>query len=194
MKNDLSGKTIGAFFVIRDSGKRRVTKNGNSKGSGCILWTVRCPYCQKEIDIEKQQILKYKSCGCKHDDILSNSLRKSLNAGGYGEIYATHWTAIKKNARQRNLPFEIDAKYAWELFLSQDRKCALTGEVLVFSNRCYPKGITTASLDRIDSSGGYTQGNVQWVHKNINMMKQQYSTKLFIDWCKKVYQYNQPKS
>ena len=44
----------------------------------------------------------------------------------------------------------------------------------------------TASLDRIDSSKGYVEGNVQWVHKMINMSKQQYSQEEFIDMCKAV--------
>jgi hypothetical protein len=44
----------------------------------------------------------------------------------------------------------------------------------------------TASLDRIDSSKGYEEGNIQWVHKHINFMKRTYSQEYFIDMCKKV--------
>lgn len=47
---------------------------------------------------------------------------------------------------------------------------------------------TTASLDRIDSARPYEPGNVQWVHKTINMMKQQFSQGVFIGWCHKVAQ------
>jgi len=46
--------------------------------------------------------------------------------------------------------------------------------------------IRTASLDRIDSSKGYVKGNLQWVHKDINMMKNHYNQKYFIEICKKV--------
>lgn len=45
-------------------------------------------------------------------------------------------------------------------------------------------------LDRIDSSKGYIEGNVQWVHKDVNMMKQNYSQKYFIEMCKKIYETN----
>ena len=38
----------------------------------------------------------------------------------------------------------------------------------------------TASLDRIDSSKGYIKGNVQWVHKNINYMKQEMTNEEFL--------------
>lgn len=39
------------------------------------------------------------------------------------------------------------------------------------------------SLDRIDSNKGYVEGNVQWVHKDVNMMKQSYSNERFIGIC-----------
>ena len=42
---------------------------------------------------------------------------------------------------------------------------------------------TTASLDRIDSKKGYTIDNVQWVYKKINMMKQNYDQKEFVNLC-----------
>ena len=43
-----------------------------------------------------------------------------------------------------------------------------------------------ASLDRIDSSKGYVEGNLQWVLSEVNMMKQQYSQDRFIEICKAV--------
>ena len=44
----------------------------------------------------------------------------------------------------------------------------------------------TASLDRIDSNKGYTKDNVQFVHKDINWMKQDFEQNKFIEYCKKV--------
>ncbi len=43
---------------------------------------------------------------------------------------------------------------------------------------------TSASLDRIDSSLGYIEENVQWVHKDVNMMKRIYDNNYFIKMCK----------
>ena len=40
------------------------------------------------------------------------------------------------------------------------------------------------SLDRIDSNNGYVEGNVQWVHKDVNMMKKDYNQEYFINICK----------
>lgn len=183
MINKLTGQKIGVFQVIGDSGKRQ------SGGSGGVLWTVRCSICKKERTLTKFQMHRYQSCGCISRELLSISLRKSLNREGCGGIYATHWSSIKKNAKTRNLNFEISVKYAWKLFLSQDKKCALTGVELKFPTRCWSKD-GTASLDRIDSTRGYVRGNIQWVHKEINMMKQQYSIEKFFDWCNRVVKHN----
>jgi hypothetical protein len=110
------------------------------------------------------------------------------NWQGYEEISQSHWGAIVKGAfsrgESRNIPFEITIEYAWKLYIQQDRKCALTGLDINFSktggNR-YNK--TTASLDRIDSSIGYVEGNCQWVHKVINTMKMALSQDEFIYYC-----------
>ena len=44
----------------------------------------------------------------------------------------------------------------------------------------------TASLDRIDSSKGYIEGNVQWVHKSVNIMKCDFSSDIFIGICNQI--------
>lgn len=72
----------------------------------------------------------------------------------------------------------------WRLFLKQERKCALTDLLLTFEKQ--KRGEKTASLDRIDSSKGYVNGNVQWVHKDINWMKNRFSQERFIEMCKLV--------
>ena len=48
----------------------------------------------------------------------------------------------------------------------------------------------TASLDRIDSSKGYIEGNIQWVHKDINRMKGDSSDNDFIKLCKIISDFN----
>ena len=48
----------------------------------------------------------------------------------------------------------------------------------------------SASLDRIDNNIGYIEGNVQWVHKWINVMKGAMSNECFIFLCNKVAENN----
>lgn len=46
--------------------------------------------------------------------------------------------------------------------------------------------LSDKSLDRIDSKKGYVVGNVQWVHKDINRMKNTFPQDYFIQVCKQI--------
>ena len=46
------------------------------------------------------------------------------------------------------------------------------------------------SIDRIDSSQGYTKGNVQWVTNQVNFMKKDLIQQDFINWCKLIYNHH----
>ena len=39
----------------------------------------------------------------------------------------------------------------------------------------------TASLDRIDPTKGYIEGNIQWVHKDVNRMKMDFTETRFLE-------------
>lgn len=67
----------------------------------------------------------------------------------------------------------------------------MTDEPIVFPVSSVKRGGTrTASLDRIDSNGDYTIENVQWVHKDINLMKMNLPEDRFVTWCHKVSKHN----
>lgn len=120
------------------------------------------------------------SCGC------------TINATylGCNQVSGTYLSSLRYGARSRNLVFELSAEDVWGVYLKQDKKCALTGEEVVFNRRYYKDYSTqTASVDRIDPSKGYTKDNIQIVHKDINMIKNNYSQEEFIDICLKVANY-----
>jgi len=110
-----------------------------------------------------------------------------LKRTAYEEISGQFWARLKANAKTRNINVEVDIKYCWNLFLEQNRTCALSGIKLTFSNQ---SKIQTASLDRINSSLGYVKENLQWVHKTINLMKRNLTTDEFVEFCKKVVENN----
>jgi hypothetical protein len=106
---------------------------------------------------------------------------------GHGEISASFWARIVLGAQERGIPCRISIHGAWDLFLKQGRRCALTGIELEFGKWSKTwKRRTTASFDRIDSRRGYVAGNVQWVHKSINRMKMDMDQTDFIRLCKAV--------
>jgi|688.fasta_scaffold536702_2 hypothetical protein len=107
---------------------------------------------------------------------------------GYEEMQGAYLAALKASAKTRGIEFSVTYEYIWELFLSQDRKCKYSGMPIFFSrnNMEHIMGQATASLDRIDSSKGYVEGNLQWLHKRINIMKGNMDEKEFFDFCESV--------
>jgi hypothetical protein len=107
---------------------------------------------------------------------------------GYEGITGSYWGHIQGAAARRSLAFEITKEQAWDLLVKQNFKCALTGLDIVTATSCeeYYNGTQTASIDRIDSDKHYTLDNIQWVHKEINIMKREYSQEKFIEYCKLV--------
>ena len=87
----------------------------------------------------------------------------------------------KSNAELRGIEWGVTFEYLAQLLIEQDFKCALTGWDIHAMEINSP-----ASLDRIDSSVGYVEGNLQWVNSKVNMMKQQYTQEDFIEVCKAV--------
>ncbi len=112
---------------------------------------------------------------------------------GIGDLPGSYIHRIKATAKRKGIKLSINKKYIWDIFIKQNGKCALTGLDIKFGGRndkitgTYDE--TTASLDRIDSSKGYIEGNVQWVHKDINIMKNDFSVDKFKELCKMIVSY-----
>jgi hypothetical protein len=107
---------------------------------------------------------------------------------GHKEMQGAYLATLKASAKNRGIEFSVTYEYIWNLFLEQDRKCKYSGITIFFSrnNIEHIMGQATASLDRIDSSKGYIEGNLQWLHKRINIMKGNMSEKEFLDFCEAV--------
>ncbi len=105
----------------------------------------------------------------------------------FGEIVRGWWYDTEKAAKDRNIVFNITPEYVWNLFIKQNKECSLTGQKLCFVKNYFKDSKNqTASLDRIDSTKGYIEGNVQWVHKKINFIKMHLPQDEFIELCKMV--------
>jgi D-beta-D-heptose 7-phosphate kinase/D-beta-D-heptose 1-phosphate adenosyltransferase len=173
---NLLGHRFGRLIVIEDAGYINNRK----------LWKCECD-CGRFVKVKAKYLLNSdtRSCGCLKKDGKLNP-----NANYVGDIGLEYWNLIITGAKKRKIKFDITREYAWELFLKQNRLCNLSGLPLVFqkinNHRSSPnRGRTTrtASLDRIDSSKGYIEGNVQWVHKKVNLAKHILSNDEFIELC-----------
>ena len=117
-----------------------------------------------------------------------------INRKGCCGLSGTHLLSIKSGASKRNLSFDLSAEFLWNLFESQKGKCALTGIDIILVNKIKNNnvdwGVITASLDRKDSNKGYTEDNVQWVHKEVNRLKNNYSLEELLHWSKLLLDYH----
>lgn len=178
---DLSGKEYGQMVVIDLAGHY-------SESRKILIWNCICncgrKFTSRGADIRQNKV---KTCGCQ---INSGNRR---NWQGYEEISKGFWKTICENRHKRRkvLDFDITIEYIWELFIQQQRRCIFTNLELTFGTSTKDRQNQTASLDRIDSNKGYIKGNVQWVHKHINKMKNNYSDADFIWYCKKVAENNE---
>lgn len=183
-KHDLINKKFGKLKVIKFSGIKNQSSEVKSRLS---FFLCKCD-CGKEKEIAGIFLRSgnTKSCGCLIHDKLRD---KHPNWTGYKGISGSCWNRIQKNSKRssrknrRDFEFLITKKYIWDLYQKQNGKCALSGIDIVLDVGSQTKS-QTASLDRIDSNKGYIEGNVQWVHKDINSMKMDYSETYFIEMCK----------
>lgn len=178
-------------IIIRKSGKKPlkyqnkrfgnlVTISGTYNGHS-IIWLCKCD-CGNTCNVSASNLKK----GTKYCRLCRNKECSLRFWKGCGDIPHVHFSSIERQAKTRNLEFNITIEDMWDLFLKQDRKCALSGVDLNFVRKKKIKQsiYSTASLDRIDSSKGYTKDNVQWIHKDVNIMKNKYDQKDFIKYCK----------
>lgn len=162
-----------------------IVEKQESDSHGHSGWLCRCE-CGNEVIVRGYNLVtnNTKSCGCKR---LRDRKQHALWSG-HGDITGVIWRSYKRGATDRDLPFEISIEFGWDLYLKQNRCCALSGLDICFaaSNAKHSHGETTASLDRIDSDLGYTEDNVQWVHKDINKMKWDMPEERFLDFCEAI--------
>ena len=71
---------------------------------------------------------KTRSCGCSNKQRGPNCRYWK----GYGEISLNCYSSVKRKAIQRGIEFSVSIEYLWNLFLKQNRKCALSGLDITF--------------------------------------------------------------
>jgi hypothetical protein len=171
-KINLIGNIYGRLIV------KKFTRCDNNKKT---MWECLCE-CGNVTEARGSDLIsaKIKSCGCLHVQTSYNNLKKardlyphSFNYKGIGDLQGRYLSSIKYNAMKRKIEYLVTKEYLWDLYLKQNKKCALSGlDISLISNK---NNKQTASIDRIDSSKGYIIGNVQWVHKDVNNIKQDFS-------------------
>lgn len=175
-EKDLAGKTFGHWTVIARAPKKGIHN----------AWLCKCE-CGREKNVYQTHLIQGNSKSCKNvgcQFVKSGETHSQWK--GIGDISGDKLYCIQNGASKRNIPFEITKEYIWELFIKQNKKCALSGVDIDFGIQIGPEDKqeqATASLDRIDNSKGYIIGNVWWVHRDINWMKNTFKLNHFIKLC-----------
>jgi len=159
---------------IGDTFKYLTTISVDSKSkNGTLIWLCKCS-CGKTTKVRTSQLKNGRvgSCGCYRKRLKNHRWK------GYCGVSGSRIAEIRLRAKKKNFQFNLTAKFLWDLFEKQHRKCAITGlEIDLDKN---------GSVDRIDSTKGYTKDNVWWTDTKINKMKLDFPLSDFIQMCGRV--------
>ena len=143
-----------------------------------IEWLVQCD-CGSTRWIQGNELMDSNRCfQCQKCAQKERGEKDKVNNGKVGDLDANKFGKIRKRAESSNIPFSLTIEYLWNLFQEQNQVCAITGE--------YIPSIKEASLDKIDSSKGYIEGNVQWVTQQANLSKHIMTMEQLYEFCRKV--------
>ena len=121
-------------------------------------------------------------CKKEHTNSYMTQRRKDSLVGTLQSVVA----GCRSRAKRKGLSVDIDVLYVTALLEKQDGKCAVT-KINLESSECNSrKGSNpwTISIDRIDSSKGYTKDNIRLVCLMYNMCKGIWSDEDVITMCK----------
>lgn len=141
--------------------------------------------------IDSGRTIECKSCASKRT---AHNYGMPSSFSGHEGVSKTHFSSIEHGAKRRGYDFDLTIEFLWDLYEKQDRRCALTGREILLKPAIHKNNVdwrvVTASLDRIDPTKGYTTNNVQWVHKEINRLKNNYPQEKFVSMCKEIVDYS----
>jgi len=93
----------------------------------------------------------------------------------------TKLATLRKRAVNKNIPFDLDKKWIQEKI--KQEYCEATGIKFNYNKRPFINPFYP-SIDRVDSSKGYTKDNCMMVCHMYNSAKCEFSDKVFSKWAK----------
>lgn len=204
------GDMYGYYKVISEEVFMVKNKSNNHhRGHLKVICTLCGTEHLKRIDSLKRDSKKCRACSNK-EKYLENVKNKIIAHKGYsvshqgtGDLTKTQLYRIKVGCDVRNIEWDenyMNTDNLWNLMVKQNHKCALSGLDITLSKGKNVVMTTnqnnldysgwTASLDRVDSKKGYIKGNVQWVHRHVNIMKNSYDEDYFKKLCRLIIKYD----
>lgn len=172
------GEVFGCLKVVADGMVKDYGKSGYH-----YYWLVECMKCGDLTEKPSFRVrYNHLSVGCSPCAYLASRGSGSPHWKGGERVPAYFVSKVKSKVHRgtRTIPFDVSLDYLDKLWAQQGAKCALTGWKISFGDNATE---TTASLDRINSDLGYVEGNVQFLHKAVNVAKWSLSQSDFIALC-----------
>lgn len=168
-------------FNIGDKFKHWTVLEGPIYKNSTAYYKVKCDCGTEAYKLPVELMYKDRDFQCEKCCQKERAFNTTLKNGRVEDLTLTEHTRLRRSAEKRGYVFEVTIEYLWNLFQEQKQMCAITGE--------YIPTIKEASLDRIDNSKGYVEGNVQWVTYQANVSKHTMSMNELYEFCKKVLNY-----
>lgn len=180
-------KTQGQYKI--NDAFMNLTIIGKSRNDNKPLYKVRC-ICGHEFwtghsNLYKKKMLK--SLGYCNACFSADKKAPKRNTMLTSDISLTIFKKIEREAIRRGIVFNLTPEYLQHIYDESGHKCKYSGLDIPICKSISKKSdrlLNLASLDRVDSSIGYIEGNVQWVHKEVNYMKYKLSHDRFIELSK----------
>lgn len=100
-------------------------------------------------------------------NIITKHIKEKIIRMRERELIKKNKLLINKKLTIKDIQFDFDYNYIYELMEKQNNRCALTNVKMTWT----PNDLVIASVDRIDSSKGYSKDNIQIVLRYVNSLK-----------------------
>lgn len=130
----------------------------------------------------------FRSTICKECEIQKKkkSVNNEINPYNYIKSLVNN---AKTRSKLKNIEFNIDTDFIYELYEKQNHKCAISGIEMTYKKEKKnhsERNLFNISIDRIIPGLGYTKDNVQLVCNITNTIKLNYDDDTIIFVCKKI--------
>ncbi|MBQ9391930.1 MAG: hypothetical protein IJU02_07045 [Lachnospiraceae bacterium] len=178
MCKSCAARSRGPKLKIGDKNKHWIIIEGPLLRNGAINYKIKCDCGRSTRFISGHEFLNpnrsYMCFKCAGE---KRGIEFHLQ-DAYEELYQHKYYKLQRGAEVRHIEFSLSKEYLWNLYVAQNKRCAITGDEIPV--------LSEASLDRIESNLGYIEGNVQWVTKQANLSKHIMTMKQLYDFCRKV--------
>lgn len=161
-------------------------------------WSIEliCPNCGKRYWKTLYEFSK--NISKNHDNFCSASCSSNYfvnkNRSEASKLFDRYLNAIRKrsdieksNIARKNIIYNVTVDDLYDIWKKQNGICVYTGVKLTLKNKNSINVCSNnfmASVDRIDSSKGYTKDNIQFISRTANLAKHTMSHEEMVEFCK----------